>query len=89
MFVNTFAVEGFGEFPVDMLRYDTCWPLGEADAYRIQDPDQRGAKRVVSLRKESKLRVDAERITVRRWASFGWVVLPDYNDDLKYGTRKA
>ena len=27
----TFTVEGTGMFPVDMLRYDNCWPRTEQD----------------------------------------------------------
>ena len=27
-----FEVQGRGEFPLDMLRYDLCWPATEGDA---------------------------------------------------------
>lgn len=34
-FYATFKVKGFGRFPVDMLRYDRCFPTRETDSYKI------------------------------------------------------
>ncbi len=33
-----FIVRGFGEFPIDMLRYDKCWPKTEEDSAKIINP---------------------------------------------------
>ena len=32
----TFAVEGAGEFPFEMLRHDRCWPASAADAVLVR-----------------------------------------------------
>lgn len=34
--LRTFKVTGAGQFPIDMLRYDACWPATEADAGKLQ-----------------------------------------------------
>ena len=74
-----FTVEGRGAFPVDMLRYDSCWPAGPDDADRIgyaPDADRRTVtlKRVTDASKHAMHLV----VTADRWRSFGWavVVLP-------------
>jgi hypothetical protein len=35
--VRTFTVEGREAFPLDMLRYDQCWPATLDDAVTIAD----------------------------------------------------
>lgn len=32
-----FTVSGYGKFPIDMLRFDECWPIGVDDAALIAD----------------------------------------------------
>ena len=29
VYIQEFEVEGSGDFPFDMLRYDSCWPVRE------------------------------------------------------------
>lgn len=66
-----FTVEGDGRFPLDMLRYDACWPHWERDALAAQSTgDHDAARRCVVLETH---RVEAP--TVARWASFGWRVV--------------
>lgn len=62
----TFTVEGGGDFPFDMLRYDACWPYSEGyDSTALAV----GSGRVVlQSTKESGP-------TPARWASFGWRVI--------------
>jgi hypothetical protein len=60
----TFAVEGEGDFPIDMLRYDKCWPATERDSHVIAYKN----RRTVELR-------SLTGSTDRRWASFGWRVV--------------
>ena len=57
-----FIVEGRGTFPVDMLRYDCCYPSGSKDAAALLTKEPR---RVVLI---------GERITAARWKSFLWNV---------------
>lgn len=34
-YFTSFTVTGSGRFPVDMLRYDQCWPVTSEDANKI------------------------------------------------------
>lgn len=62
-----FTVEGSGRFPIDMLRYDCCWPLSERyDSAAIAGDHDRERRRVVVV-------TTAEHSpTPKRWESFGW-----------------
>jgi hypothetical protein len=68
-----FEVAGRGQFPIDMLRYDQCWPKRESeDAMGIErsfrnDP---GILRQVTLR-------GLHPPTVGRWESFGWKIIDE------------
>jgi hypothetical protein len=72
--LKRFTVEGTGEFPVDMLRTDQCWPAGADDAARIgahyglADPDKAGA-RTITLETAAKYAPNRQR-----WLSFRWRV---------------
>jgi hypothetical protein len=76
--IASFKVSGKGTFPVDMLRYDMCWPRNSSDANSILTPAdraERAAPREVHL--ETARKVDP---TFARWASFGWVVVACFDD---------
>jgi hypothetical protein len=62
-----FEVEGNGVFPVDMLRYDTCWPASERDSYLLLGEHHRRVKLVY--------RDEGPGPTPKRWESFGWRVV--------------
>lgn len=65
-----FIVAGAGEFPFDMLRYDSCFPHDQTDAWQIRHEEQREVTlihRHIDSRKW--------RPTIERWRSFGWVVI--------------
>ena len=85
--VKTFTVEGTYPFPVDMLRYDQCWPSREATdsvelaeamsgtsdrIHRRNNPDHKPRKRRVTLVTNA-----INRPTVGRWESFGWKVVSE------------
>lgn len=64
-----FEVTGRGAFPMDMLRYDACYPASEADAGVLQ--------RVTTGRSREEATVALVSLrapTQERWASFGWRV---------------
>jgi len=61
-----FAVEGAGQFPYDMLRYDACWPSSQED---VANMCQHHEKRMVRMSGTAKP-------TVARWYSFLWQVIP-------------
>lgn len=67
---HRFTVRGGGVFPLDMLRYDGCYPASGDDVARM-------SRREVSVRD-----VELGAITVLpwvptqgRWNSFGWAVI--------------
>lgn len=72
-----FTVEGDGEFPIDMMRYDRCTPATQEDVGKMS---MVGVKRCVVMVAfvESKLTTIP---TIRRWESFGWKVYPNIQID--------
>jgi hypothetical protein len=76
MMIDTFYVRGRGDFPFDMLRYDSCWPCRGDDVDRIfpggkyATPDDLNARR--GLRTVKLCGVARNHFTAGRWASFGW-----------------
>ena len=56
-----------GDFPVDMLHFDQCWPATGDDAAKIVEPASPAEPR--SIRMRSHQRPDTDR-----WSSFGWTV---------------
>ncbi len=58
-----FTVEGRGDFPFDMLRYDCCWPARGEDAAALSDT----GRRTVTL-------LSSQEPTRGRWSSFLWGV---------------
>lgn len=67
-----FTVEGKGRFPLDMLRYDCCWPKTPNDATVMTEHfvEFRSDLCRVSL---SAASVNAP--TLGRWKSYGWPVV--------------
>lgn len=64
-----FSVQGSGAFPMDMLRYDLCWPATETDANMLGTVGAFGTNRTISLK-------GLKPPTSNRWASFSWRVVP-------------
>ena len=62
-----FVVEGKGQFPTDMLRYDNCYPVIETEANKMRSHSIESYQ--VTLRTEKAY------ITPERWNSFLWVVI--------------
>jgi hypothetical protein len=63
-----FTVTGKGQFPIDMLRYDLCWPATGSDSTDIAN----------AYRTSGAHRIDLKGLktpTPARWASFGWTVV--------------
>ena len=68
------TVCGSGVFPIDMLRYDSCWPATEQDSSKIVENYYEGDK--CKLRSVDLL-TDNHRHwkpTDGRWQSFTWKV---------------
>jgi hypothetical protein len=68
-----FTVVGHGKFPIDMLRYNGCWPASSEDSRSIQATYESGHSRETF---EITLMVAPgySEPTTARWASFGWMV---------------
>lgn len=62
----SFVVDGRGEFPLGMLRYDECWPSGPYDVAALTELD---------LRRRIRLESNHFMPSKGRWASFGWTVI--------------
>lgn len=63
----TFTVAGRGAFPLDMLRYDCCWPMTGDDVTNLDGTIERREITLVSATPNSPTR--------GRWSSFGWPVI--------------
>jgi hypothetical protein len=62
----TFQVTGKGQFPIDMLRYDLCWPATGSDSTDIEHSHP--SSTILH-------RIDLKGLklpTAARWESFGW-----------------
>lgn len=67
------VVEGTGEFPIDMLRYDACCPDTEEDSFELVRREYKGT-RTVSLRRFS---LNGSPANEARWRSRGWRVVSE------------
>ena len=71
------TVTGRGHFPVDMLRYDACWPSDDhavevitfAGDNSLDEPDQFYTCDLTRVSTNPN-----DNPTSARWASFGWSV---------------
>ncbi len=69
LYQSEFVVEGIGDFPFDMLRYERAFPEHESDSYKLNTSDE---KRSVYL---IKIHHDPEpEFNHNRWKSFGWKI---------------
>ena len=73
MYAFEFEVTGKTRFPLDMLRYDRCSPLGVEDSWSIRTAGP-GEMNTVRLIRYGRTGAEAKRVTVDRWASFGWYI---------------
>ncbi len=75
MYITTFKVTGNFIFPLDMLRYDACYPHTQVDVENIiteYTPDNKGKHFTVEL---CRMHQDKGwKPTVGRWESFGYRV---------------
>lgn len=66
--LHRFVVSGTTPFPIDMLRYDECWPSTSGDVAAIVTDRHRD---------NGPLRIELVGIkppTIGRWRSFSWTV---------------
>ena len=71
LYIHEFQVVGQLTFPVDMLRYDSCFPATSEDAVKIAPHFEReGTEEIHLVSYSEKSWVP----TQARWISFGWKV---------------
>lgn len=83
-YLQTFSVSGRLDFPLDMLRYDHCWPSSSDDVVTMAPDFPRqsalGGDVAISVTHIKTVQVSRHvespkhQPTVDRWASFGWTV---------------
>ena len=77
-----FNVHGAAAFPIDMLRYDGCYPASGKDSARLEDSLRRSSStsssKPITLEHigEGRGAFVAWNPTNGRWESFGWHVDP-------------
>ena len=76
-----FKVKGHGRFPMDMLRYDQCFPTVEMEANVMR-------KGYIEKDVVICLRTNRPHITPLRWQSFLWNVVEIYPLD-KNGNKQS
>lgn len=80
-------ITGSGNFPIDMLRYDSCCPATEEDSYAIGNTLNNYEKNWVVFVKKILLerrRKNSSVFTEGRWQSFGCQI---EEVDSPYGKR--
>lgn len=61
------------DFPLDMLRYDQCWPMDIATVHSFVDTlVDKDVPQVARLMKYSEHADPSKAWAVARWRSFGW-----------------
>lgn len=77
---QTATVKGHGQFPIDMLRYDHCWPKTDDDSERIvRSIDRISYPEDVEVTLERKA-PKGHAWTLDRWKSFRYVVVHTTED---------
>jgi hypothetical protein len=73
VYFDTFDVTGRGPFPLDMLRYDHCWPASQDAVSRIgaslSPQREPAAEQTIRLRRWTN---EPKASLNPRWHSYGW-----------------
>lgn len=77
-YLTTFKVRGRGDFPIDMLRYDSCYPTYQESVSSLRQhygSSEDGARDVELSTWSSTAHEAKNKPTEDRWKSFGWLVV--------------
>ena len=82
MATKVFDVQGgrTSTFPMDMLRYDSCWPARNQDVMMVLALVQQDASAIERLPAKVTVRLCTDNRnapTKARWSSFAWRVLDE------------
>lgn len=72
MYIHIFKVQGTTNFPLDMLRYDKCYPHEQVDVSNMLDDLDRDLTTVTLVHRDDK---KVWLPTKDRWHTFGWDVI--------------
>lgn len=73
---HVFTVRGALAFPLDMLRYDACYPHSETDAHEIEGSIRNyGTTAPLTVTLVFHSGASKTHPTGERWRSFGWEVV--------------
>lgn len=76
LYRQLFEVEGRHPFPIDMLRYDACFPASETESHKINATFDGGRIETTRVTLARYIRADMKQEpTSGRWHSFGWTVI--------------
>lgn len=75
LYIHSITITGRGSFPLDMLRYDRCFPASEIDANAIARTFEHHENWEITVSKYTDKRnlclgTDNEIWNLARWASF-------------------
>jgi hypothetical protein len=70
--IHEFVVNGVGSFPIDMFRFDLCYPKSEEDSATIEKSFRQSERGEHSVRL-----VSSKAPTLDRWRTFGWKLSMD------------
>lgn len=71
---QTFIVTGSGFFPLDMLRYDSCFPNSQQDVGKMDNSHTQEVMHRRDITLARYVRNKSSLPTIDRWKSFGWTV---------------
>lgn len=74
VYVQEFEVEGKGYFPLDMLRYDNCFPRFEESSAEIANTFLNWSTEIRTVTLSRFITFKGNAPTFKRWESFGWRV---------------
>ncbi len=77
--IDRIRVSGSTPFPIDMFRYDCCYPVSEPGSGIIADTIADNGIQHGAVSVDLFLRCGVRIPTVRRWESFGWAVDEAFN----------
>lgn len=70
MWIHKASITAHGPFPIDMLRYDHCWPTTGEDAAKIEESKYgHGVTVMVTCHSDKR----ASPWTIARWQSFNCI----------------
>lgn len=78
LYRHSIRVKGRMAFPIDMLRYDACYPQASVDVEEINISQDRSITRYFEVTLEKQATTIANVWTKERWLSFGYETINEH-----------